>query len=93
MRVACRHCHHRKVRPGSRGLCSACYYGPNSVRHEYASGSPFARRGVGHGRDLGLKLPKPTTALPGTKAKLAVLAERAARGLALHHPDDAREDD
>ena len=92
MRPTCRHCSERVVtRP--RGLCWACYYRPDGLRHQYQSGSPHARRGVGNGNGLGLALPRPTTALPGTREKLAVLAERAARGLALHHPDDAREDD
>ena len=32
-----------------------------------------------------------TDAMPGTKAKLAVLAQRAERGLPLWHPDDRDE--
>lgn len=36
------------------------------------------------------RLPQePTTALPGTPDKVAVMAERAARGETLFHPDDA----
>lgn len=35
----------------------------------------------------------PTDALPGTEAKVRVMAERAALGLELFHPDDARRDD
>lgn len=34
-------------------------------------------------------LPTPTTALPGTPEKEAVLTERASRRELLHHPDDA----
>jgi hypothetical protein len=32
----------------------------------------------------------PTSALPGSKAKVTVLAERVERKLPLYHPDDAR---
>lgn len=34
-------------------------------------------------------LPVPTDALPGSEEKVAVLADRARKGLALHHPRDA----
>ncbi|TXH55559.1 MAG: hypothetical protein E6Q97_08540 [Desulfurellales bacterium] len=34
-------------------------------------------------------LPAPTLALPGSEEKIAVLADRARKGLALHHPRDA----
>ena len=34
--------------------------------------------------------PEPTTALPGTEAKVAVMAERATLGLPLWHERDAR---
>lgn len=35
----------------------------------------------------------PTTALPGTAAKIAVMQERVARDRNPHHPDDAKWDD
>jgi len=85
--MTCRHC--RRV-PSSRprGLCWSCYYSPG-VRELYPSTSKFARRGVSDfcGK---ARLPEPTTALPGTPEKVAVLEERARLGLALWHPLDAR---
>jgi hypothetical protein len=43
---------------------------------------------VGHGES---PLPKePTTALPGSEEKIAVMMERAKRRENLHHPLDAR---
>jgi len=39
------------------------------------------------------RLPEPTTALPGTPEKVAVLEERARLGLALWHPLDAKLED
>ncbi len=85
--MLCRHC--QKVKSNRpRGLCWSCYYRPG-VRDQYPSTSKYARRGVGdfHGRT---KLAaEPTTARPGTEAKIAVLAERARLGLSLWHPLDA----
>jgi hypothetical protein len=85
--MLCRHCQKtRSNRP--RGLCWTCYYTPG-VRDLYPSTSKFARRGVSdfNGR---VKLPaQPTTALPGSPEKVAVLEERARLGLALWHPGDA----
>jgi hypothetical protein len=37
-----------------------------------------------------LRIPTPTAFLPGSPGKVAVLAERAARGEQLFHPADAR---
>jgi hypothetical protein len=82
----CRHCHRKPViRP--RGLCWTCYYTPG-VLPRYPSLSKFAVPGVPD-RDDEPPLPTPTTAPPGSAAKLAVLRERAARGERLWHPDDA----
>jgi hypothetical protein len=84
--MLCRHC--QKVKSNRpRGLCWSCYYTPG-VREQYPSTSKFARRGVSdfNGRT---RLPEPTDALPGTPEKVAVLMERARRGLSLWHPDDA----
>ena len=84
--MICRHCQKSKVnRP--RGLCWSCYYRPG-VREHYPSTSKYARRGVGNfcGR-----APLPTcatAATPGSKQKLAVLAERAMNRQSLWHPDD-----
>jgi len=71
-----------------RGLCWSCYYTPG-VRELYPSTSKFARRGVKdfNGR---ARLPEPTSALPGTPEKVAVLELRARLGQQLWHPLDAR---
>jgi len=84
--MLCRHC--QKVKSNRpRGLCWSCYYTPG-VRDLYPSTSKFARRGIRdyNGRS---RIPEPTTALPGTPEKVAVLEERARLGLSLWHPLDA----
>jgi hypothetical protein len=55
----------------------------------YPSTSKFARRGVDDFNGQPKLPPTPTTALPGTPEKVAVLMERARLGLALWHPLDA----
>ena len=85
--MLCRHC--QKVRSNRpRGLCWSCYYTPG-VRDLYPSTSKFARRGVKdfNGR---ARLPEPTSALPGTPEKVAILEQRARLGQSLWHPLDAR---
>jgi hypothetical protein len=85
--MICRHCGKAKCnRP--RGLCWSCYYAPG-VRDHYPSTSKFARRGVGCANNWPLDPPEPTTALPGTPEKVAVLEERARRQQSLWHPQDA----
>jgi hypothetical protein len=83
----CRHCGHTPAgRP--RGLCWSCYE-RREVRALYDCPSKFARRGIEdfYGR---FQLPAaPTTALPGTPEKVAVLIMRAACRQALWHPQDA----
>jgi hypothetical protein len=71
-----------------RGLCWSCYYTPG-VREQYPSTSKFARRGVGDFNGEAKLPPQPTSALPGTPEKVAVLEQRARLGLALWHPLDA----
>lgn len=55
---------------------------------------PCARTGLGLEGEkclrYGTKLGEPTKALPGTTAKVEVMKSRAARGLSLFHPLDAR---
>lgn len=82
--LPCRHCHRNPIgRP--RGLCWSCYYAPG-VRERYPiSQSKYAKRGVDN--NLGQRA-EPTDATPGTAAKIAVLAARAARGELLFHPQD-----
>src|SRR6516164_2802827 len=87
MKPLCRHC--QKVKSNRpRGLCWSCYYTPG-VRELFPSTSKFARRGVVdfNGR---ARMPEPTSALPGTPEKVAVLEQRARLGQQLWHPLDAR---
>ncbi len=85
--MMCRHCQRvRSNRP--RGLCWSCYYTPG-VRAKYPSTSKFARRGVGDFNGRAAVAVRPTSAIPGTPEKVAVLEERARLGLSLWHPHDA----
>jgi hypothetical protein len=89
--MICRHCQKAPVsRP--RGLCWTCYYKPG-VRGLYPGTSKFARRGIGSYFSNRPLPPTPTDAVPGTSAKLAVLAERARLKLSLWHPEDAVRDE
>ena len=86
--MICRHC--QKVKSNRpRGLCWSCYYRPG-VRDQYPSTSKYARRGVSDFNGKTSQATLPTSALPGSEAKVAVLAERARLGLSLWHPLDAR---
>ena len=83
----CRHCNRRKVtRP--RGLCFPCYYAP-TVRDRYPSVSKFGRRFVGDFCGLPPLPCWPTSAMPGSDAKIEVLALRARSKQSLWHPQDA----
>lgn len=85
--MMCRHCN-RVPSNRPRGLCWSCYYTPG-VRDLYPSTSKFARRGV---CDFNGKIKPPsgpTSAMPGTEEKVAILEQRAARGEGLWHPADA----
>jgi hypothetical protein len=62
-------------------LCWSCYYRPG-VRELHPSNAPPKIPVAAH------KVPAPTDALPGTEAKIQVLAERFRRGEALFHPLD-----
>lgn len=86
----CKHCG-RRLAWQSRGLCNSCYEKP-AVREQYPLEAPTGNRGSGIGlfRELG-RPELPTAAPPGSPEKLAVLEERARRGLALHHDDDLNE--
>lgn len=86
----CRHCNRSTVtRP--RGLCWQCYYTPG-VKDLYPSTSKYARRNTSAiPEQFGSSpLPEPTTAKPGTREKLEVIAARAKAGTALFHPQDAQ---
>jgi hypothetical protein len=69
-------------------LCWVCYYKPG-VRDLYPSTSKFGRRGEGNFCGNAPLPGFPTTALPGSPEKIAILAERAKRRQSLWHPDDA----
>src|SRR5437588_13077231 len=85
--MLCRHCNRVKSnRP--RGLCWSCYYTPG-VRELFPSTSKFARRGVLDFNGRTALAAEPTTALPGTREKVAILEERARLGQSLSHPLDA----
>lgn len=86
----CRNCQRGSVsRP--RGLCWTCYYRPG-VREQYPSTSKFGRRGVGNFCGQGAAPHLPTSALPGTPDKVAVLEDRASKRQELWHPQDATAD-
>ena len=88
MIVVCRRCAKCKVnRP--RGLCWSCYYTPG-VKERFPSTSKYARRGIGNFNGNAPLAAVPTTAVPGTPEKLAVLEERARKKRAIFHPADAR---
>jgi hypothetical protein len=69
-------------------LCWGCYNTPG-VRDLYRSTSKFASRKVGLGHAPGRLPAEPTSAPPGSEAKVQVMCERAARRENLFHPDDA----
>lgn len=84
----CCHCKNNIVnRP--RGLCWTCYYKPG-VRDLYPSSSKYARRGVGNFSRIPPLPAVPTLESPGTEGKLKVMEKRAAAGLQIFHPTDAR---
>jgi len=60
------------------------------VKEMYPSTSKYARRGVGNFSGNAPLPEAPTTAVPGTPEKLAVLEERARLKQAIFHPADAR---
>lgn len=90
----CRHCGMKNaVRP--RRLCHGCYdYIP--VRdlypsdYRYLAKHPSSVNAKGFCNDGRKPPPHPTTALPGTPEKIAVMTERLLQGYHLHHPLDPR---
>lgn len=73
----------------ARNLCGTCHKRPD-VRalhtpvKDCLSGSPIVKG------DSSILPAEPTQAQPGSEEKIRILAERAAAGIALHHPDDRR---
>ena len=86
----CRHCRNpRRTVNRPRGLCWRCWHDP-AILTQYPSTSIYARRSPVADSHHARPTPRtPTTALPGTPSKIAVLEARAARGEALWHPEDA----
>ena len=94
MRVVCKHCGGPKAnRP--RGLCYWCYHDPE-IRAEYPKQSTSSNhRGFGN-EQVAKPLPaEATDEVPGTEAKIDVMAARAEAGFQIFHPEDAvvNEDD
>jgi hypothetical protein len=71
-----------------RQLCRMCYYTP-TIREQYPISSVHTYHGLHYVIRQVRPMPEPTTALPGTPEKVAVLAERARLHQLLWHPDDA----
>ena len=74
---------------GRRDLCKLCYR-QKHIRRLYPRVWRDNRVGAGLVRPANPIPFVPTTALPGTLAKILVIEERLANCLPLFHPDDAR---
>lgn len=88
--ITCLHCNRilKSRKHTGRGLCFACFL-DRSIRERYPTlvdcNNDSVRTGSG-------RLPDhPTSALPGTPEKIAVLRRRAQRGEVLFHPSDGTE--
>lgn len=86
-RKICLHCCRRTAgRP--RGLCHGCYYA-DGVRDLYPIHPSMQGFFVANSRPVGSQaIPEPTTAAPGSEAKILVLQERVSQGQNLWHPLD-----
>ena len=86
----CRHCQRYRInRP--RGLCWLCYY-DLTIRALYPGSScKYAARGIKDRYGKIAPPPVPTRAIAGSSHKVKVMAQRAAAGFGLWHPDDNRE--
>lgn len=82
----CRHC--QKMRASkSRQLCYRCFSIPD-IRDSYPPNERYGPKGEDFYRQVPLD-PVPCPHPPGSEGKIAVLAERVSRQLALFHPHDA----
>lgn len=83
----CSHCLRRPLAargiPRHYKLCPSCYFSPLVRKMLGVPGQLMAPRGV-RPEDY-----PPTNAMPGSREKVAVMADRLARGLPLYHPLDA----
>lgn len=86
-RAMCAHCRWRLCcRP--RGLCFACHLDPSTRMQHPMKDSPTNRRGVGNGFKTAPFPACPTSARPGSQAKVDVMAARVLAGEGLWHPLD-----
>ncbi len=86
----CIHCRRALAMPRRRGLCDTCYARTN-IRSMYpperrGRQSRFAYEDESIFTDIAAD--EPTTALPGSIEKIAILKARAQFCLPLFHPDD-----
>ena len=86
----CKHCHSQYRQAWRRGLCRRCHEVPE-IKERYPK-LKTNRKGLAGDNEPRLPAARPTFARPGSPEKQAVLAERAATGQELWHPNDARED-
>lgn len=87
-RKSCRKCLRTLNGWHRRQLCPRCYYQPKAEPVPLECNAIYGRRGVA--LTASHVLDQPTSALPGTPEKAAVLERRAESGLCLWHPLDAR---
>lgn len=89
--MICRNCNECRVsRP--RGLCWVCYYTPG-VKDRFKPVSKYGKRYKDEepAKPTDGRLPKPIPGLiPGSEAKIRVMAERAARRESLFHPQELK---
>ena len=85
----CRHCQRLKA-SRAHNLCWRCSFDP-AIRSLYPSTSHRVSKLPAANGYTGYNLPNgPTTALAGSEAKIAELADRARQGVSLWHPEDER---
>jgi hypothetical protein len=94
VRVICKNCA-RVVHNQGRGLCSGCYRRPEvreqfPANERYAASHPLALGNAGFSNDERKLPPCPTSAIPGSEAKIQVMIERLLQGYHLHHPLDPK---
>lgn len=88
-RTPCRNCLKAPAsRLWRRGLCWPCYQTPG-VRTKFPVNEKVKRRGVMNGFLTPPLPPEPTSAVPGSEAKVEVMRARAEAGYCIFHPGDA----
>lgn len=85
----CRNCD-RKLISRPRLLCATCH-ADASIRHRYDPRPGCARRGLGGTTGRGVRPALPTSAPPGSLAKMREMQRRIERGETVDHPGDNRE--